>query len=158
MEACVRNIILVLLFLFAGQFQAQNLDSKISTFLMFEGNAEEAMKYYVSLFDNSEVLFVTRWDDSQPAVEGKIKYAAFMLNGISFMCSDSPVDHDFTFTPSFSVFVNCSTLSELEKLFTSLSDGGNVLMPLNNYGFSKKFGWVEDKFGISWQLNYGELK
>ena len=61
--------------------------------------------------------------------------------------------HDFTFTPSISMFVDCDNNIELEDVFNQLSSGGKVLMPLDNYGFSKKFGWVNDRFGVSWQLN-----
>jgi predicted 3-demethylubiquinone-9 3-methyltransferase (glyoxalase superfamily) len=69
------------------------------------------------------------------------------------MCSDSPVKHGFSFTPSSSTFVDFDSTSELERVFSVLSEGGQVLMPLGNYGFSEKFGWLNDKFGVSWQLN-----
>ena len=69
------------------------------------------------------------------------------------MCSDSFVKHPFTFTPSISNFVTCSSEEELDNLYEKLNEGGQALMPLNNYGFSKKFGWVNDRFGVSWQLN-----
>jgi len=63
------------------------------------------------------------------------------------------VKHQFTFTPSISLFVDCDSETELEELFSRLSAGGAVLMPLDNYGFSTRFGWVNDRFGLSWQLN-----
>ena len=66
---------------------------------------------------------------------------------------DSPVKHDFTFTPSMSIFVDCEDEGELIKAFNQLSSEGEVLMPLDNYGFSTKFGLVNDRFGVSWQLN-----
>jgi predicted 3-demethylubiquinone-9 3-methyltransferase (glyoxalase superfamily) len=69
------------------------------------------------------------------------------------MCIDSPVKHNFTFTPAMSLFVDCADEAELDTLFAKLSEGGQVLMPLDNYGFSRKFGWLADKFGVSWQLN-----
>jgi predicted 3-demethylubiquinone-9 3-methyltransferase (glyoxalase superfamily) len=69
------------------------------------------------------------------------------------MCIDSPIKHEFTFTPSTSLFVECESDAEIEEVFSRLSSGGNVLMPLGNYGFSTKFGWVKDRFGPSWQLN-----
>ncbi len=65
--------------------------------------------------------------------------------------------HDFTFTPSISLFVKCDSEEELETLYEKLSEGGEVAMPLDDYGFSTKFGWVQDRFGVSWQLNFGEL-
>ena len=66
---------------------------------------------------------------------------------------ESSLDHAFTFTPAISIFVNCETEDEIDKLFETLSQGGSVLMELTQYPFSKKFGWVQDKFGVSWQLN-----
>ncbi len=60
----------------------------------------------------------------------------------------------FTFTPSISLFVECKSEVELDEAFNRLAEGGAVLMPLNNYGFSKKFGWLNDRFGVSWQLNW----
>jgi len=70
------------------------------------------------------------------------------------MCIDSPVKHDFTFTPSISLYVNCESEEEINRLFKSLSQDGKVLLLLDSYGFSDKFGWLEDKFGVSWQLNF----
>jgi predicted 3-demethylubiquinone-9 3-methyltransferase (glyoxalase superfamily) len=63
------------------------------------------------------------------------------------------VKHAFTFTPSISVFVECESEAELEAVFSRLAAGGSVLMPLDNYGFSTRFGWVKDRFGVSWQMN-----
>ena len=80
-------------------------------------------------------------------------HATFNLNGKQFMCSDSPPIHDWGFTPAVSNYVECEDENELERLFTKLSENGKVMMPLNNYGFSQKFGFVEDQFGVSWQLN-----
>ena len=64
-----------------------------------------------------------------------------------------PLKHAFTFTPSISLFVDCESEAELERVFTQVSAGGVVLMPVGNYGFSTKFGWLSDRFGVSWQLN-----
>ncbi len=69
------------------------------------------------------------------------------------MCIDSNVKHQFDFTPSFSIFLTCDTEEELESIYGKLSDVGQALMPLGDYGFSKKFGWLNDRFGVSWQLN-----
>jgi predicted 3-demethylubiquinone-9 3-methyltransferase (glyoxalase superfamily) len=79
--------------------------------------------------------------------------ATFTLAGQTYMCIDSPVKHDFTFTPAMSLFVDCADEAELDTLFARLSEDGQVLMALDNYGFSHKFGWLADKFGVSWQLN-----
>lgn len=126
----------------------------IHTFLTFQdSNAEKAMDFYVDLFDNSKVIEVKRWGKEGPMEEGKIMHATFELNGNSFMCSDSPPIHEWGFTPAVSNFINCKDETELVRLFNALSENGKVMMPLNNYGFSKKFGFVEDQFGVSWQLN-----
>ncbi len=123
-------------------------------FLMFQGgHAEQAMGLYVSLFDDGEVVEVTRWQAGEPGAEGSIKLARFTVAGQSVLISDSPGKHAFDFTPSWSFFIDCASDQEQERLFAALSDGGNVLMPLGNYGFSKRFGWTADRFGVSWQIN-----
>src|SRR5262245_59397750 len=125
----------------------------VTPFLMFDGVAEEAMKFYVSLFRGSEVTQIERYGPGDRGAEGSIKRAAFVVAGQRFMCIDSPVKHDFGFTPSMSIFVDCESDRELNDAFVRLSSTGTVLMPLDNYGFSAKFGWVNDRFGVSWQLN-----
>ena len=126
---------------------------KITTFLMFEGKAEEAMNYYVSVFDRAEILSVHRYGTNEAGAEGSVVHATFALCGQVFMCLDSNVKHDFTFTPSMSLYVTCATEEEIDRLFEKLSQGGKVAMPLAAYPFSDKFAWVEDKYGVSWQLN-----
>jgi predicted 3-demethylubiquinone-9 3-methyltransferase (glyoxalase superfamily) len=125
----------------------------VATLLMFEGRAEEAMNFYTSLFSNSEIGSVERYGPNGPGPEGTIKYAAFTIGGYKLFCIDSPIKHAFTFTPATSIWVTCVDDSELNKAYDELSAGGQVLMALDNYGFSQKFGWVNDRFGVSWQLN-----
>ena len=126
---------------------------KITTFLMFEGGAEEAMNFYLSLFDDAEVVAITRYGAEGPGPEGSVMHATFALAGQQIMCSDSFVHHEFSFTPSVSLFVDCADEAELERLYAALSEKGAKLMPLGEYGFSRKFGWVNDRYGVSWQLN-----
>ena len=116
-------------------------------------DAEEAMNFYVSLFENSKITHVQKYGKEGPAKEGTIMFATFELNGSSFACGDSYIKHEWNFTPGVSVFVECKSDEELQNLFTKLSENGKVYMPLGNYGFSTKFGFVEDRFGVSWQLN-----
>jgi predicted 3-demethylubiquinone-9 3-methyltransferase (glyoxalase superfamily) len=125
----------------------------VTTFLMFEGKAEAAMNFYVSLFPNSTITAVTRYGPGEAGAEGSVMLAKFTLNGREFMCIDSPVKHDFTFTPAMSLFVDCASENEIDRLFAQLSDGGGVLMPLDQYPFAQKFAWVADRFGVSWQLS-----
>ena len=118
------------------------------------GKAEEAVKFYTSLFDNSVIRHIAYYSAGDPGgKEGLVKLAVFTLDGQDYMASDSPFPHQFTFTPSISVFVNCDTEDELNARYQKLSEGGTVMMPLDTYGFSRKFGWVADRFGVSWQLN-----
>jgi predicted 3-demethylubiquinone-9 3-methyltransferase (glyoxalase superfamily) len=126
---------------------------KITTFLLFEGNAEEAMTFYVSLFDDAEVVSVGRYGADGPGAEGTVQHATFSLAGQQFMCIDSPAKHEFTFTPAISLFVQCESEAELDRLYAALGEQGMELMPVGDYGFSPKFGWVNDRFGVSWQLN-----
>ncbi|TKH08783.1 VOC family protein [Bacillus wiedmannii] len=133
-----------------------NTNQKITTFLMFEGKAEEAMNFYTSLFDQSEIVSISRYDENGPGREGAVIHATFTLNGQEFMCIDSYVNHNFTFTPAMSLYVTCDTEEEIETAFNKLAQDGAVLMPLGAYPFSKKFGWLNDKYGVSWQLTLAE--
>jgi predicted 3-demethylubiquinone-9 3-methyltransferase (glyoxalase superfamily) len=127
---------------------------KVTPFLMFQdSNAEEAMNFYTSIIEDSQITNIVRYGANEAGPEGTVMQATFTLKGQEFMCIDSHVKHQFSFTPSFSIFATCHTEEELRNLYEKLGEGGQVLMPLNNYGFSKKFGWVNDRFGVSWQLN-----
>ena len=125
----------------------------IHPFLMFQGRAEEAMNFYVSLFEDGRVLEIERYGSDGAGKEGSVKLATFSVAGLEVMCIDSPLEHGFTFTPAISLFVTCSSEDEIDRLHAALSEGGNIFMPLNSYGFSRKFSWVSDRFGVSWQLN-----
>jgi predicted 3-demethylubiquinone-9 3-methyltransferase (glyoxalase superfamily) len=124
------------------------------TFLMFEQKAEEAMRFYVSLFPGSKVLSTEHYGKGENGPEGAVKTAWFSLKNQRFMCIDSPVKHQFGFTPSTSIFVHCESEEELDHAYGQLVQGGTELMPLGDYGFSKKFGWLNDRYGVSWQLSF----
>lgn len=127
---------------------------KVIPFLMFQnGKAEEAMNYYTSLIEDSEITNIIRYGANETGDEGTVMQATFTLKRQEFMCIDSNVTHQFSFTPSFSIYVTCNTEKELDHLYQKLSEDGQELMPLDDYGFSKKFGWINDKFGVSWQLD-----
>lgn len=121
---------------------------------MFTGNAQAAMDLYIATLPDSRIIRVERYRQGEPGPADTVKVAVFTLCGGEFMCSDSPVKHDFTFTPSSSIFVEFSTEEELDRVFDILSHEGRVFMPLGNYGFSQRFGWLSDRFGVSWQLNH----
>ena len=122
-------------------------------FLMFQGGkAEEAMRFYVSLFEDGSIEAVDRFGAGEQG-EGSIKTARFRVAGQSVMCFDSPVPHAFDFTPSFSFFVTLDDEAEQDRLIAALGEGGEMLMEPGDYGFSRKFAWLRDRFGLSWQLN-----
>jgi predicted 3-demethylubiquinone-9 3-methyltransferase (glyoxalase superfamily) len=124
---------------------------KITPFLWFDNNAEEAMQLYASIFTNAKVGNIIRYGESGPGKKGTVMTGRFQLAGQEFMAlNGGPI---FKFTPAVSFFVNCQTEQEVDALWKRLSDGGTVLMALDKYPFSPKFGWVADKFGLSWQIN-----
>lgn len=127
--------------------------AKITTFLMFEGNAEKAMNFYMSIFVDSKIKAITYYGKNEAGEEGTVQHALFQLNGQEFMCIDSYVNHGFTFTPSMSLYVECNSEEEINRYFEQLLMNGEVLMPLAAYPFSKKFGWLKDQFGVTWQLS-----
>ena len=127
---------------------------KISTFLMFQdGRAEEAITFYASLFDDSEIVSMTKYGPEGPGAEGTVNHAVFRLAGQQFMAIDSYITHEFDFTPAVSLWIECQTEDDLERLWATLLEGGQALMPLGEYGFSSRYGWLSDRFGVSWQLN-----
>ncbi|MBS1814098.1 MAG: VOC family protein [Acidobacteria bacterium] len=127
---------------------------RATPFLMFQGNAEEAVNFYIATVPDTEWIDIERYGDDMPHAKGTIKLASFSIAGQRFLCIDSPVKHAFTFTPATSIFLDCDSEEEIGRLSTALvAEGGAALMPLNNYGFSRKFAWINDHFGVSWQLN-----
>jgi predicted 3-demethylubiquinone-9 3-methyltransferase (glyoxalase superfamily) len=113
---------------------------KITPFLWFNNNAEEAMTFYVSIFKNSKIGKVTRYGDAGPGPKGQVMSATFQLEGQEFMAlNGGPL---FSFTPAISLFVSCETQPEVNELWAKLSDGGS----------KDRCGWLKDKFGLSWQI------
>ncbi|MDB5050004.1 MAG: hypothetical protein JWO30_3075 [Fibrobacteres bacterium] len=113
---------------------------KITPFLWFDGQAEEAMKYYVSIFKKSKIGKVTRWGKGAPGPEGTVMSATFVLEGQTFYALNG--GPHFKFTPAISFFVDCKTQKEVDVLYEKLSKGGE----------KQPCGWVQDKFGLSWQV------
>ncbi|HEY2492218.1 MAG TPA: VOC family protein [Paenibacillus sp.] len=135
-----------------------NSNQKINTFLMFSGTAEEAMHHYTSVFEPSEIVSIIHYGPNQGGKEGTVLHATFSLKGQLFMCIDNSNGNDIAFTPAISLFVTCDTEEEIDTVFKKLSDGGQVLMPLSATPVSEKFGWVADKYGVTWQLNLAKNK
>jgi predicted 3-demethylubiquinone-9 3-methyltransferase (glyoxalase superfamily) len=126
---------------------------KITTFLMFEGKAEEAMTFYLSVFEDAKIVAINRYGAGETGEEGSVQHATFAVAGQEFMVIDSNVKHAFGFTPAISLYVNCESTEEIERYHKALVEDGKELMPLGSYGFSARFGWLVDRFGVSWQLN-----
>lgn len=125
----------------------------ITPLLMFSEAAEEAMHFYTALFPGSRIKRLERWGPGEPGTQGSVKRADLTIAGLELVFIDSTVKHEFGFTPAISLLVECEAEAELENVFERLSAGGSVLMPLADYGFSSRFGWVTDRYGVSWQLN-----
>jgi predicted 3-demethylubiquinone-9 3-methyltransferase (glyoxalase superfamily) len=134
--------------------------SSIATLLMFSdqqhGNAKAAIDFYLSLFDDATLDEIVLYGPQEKGEEGSVQRAGFSLNGQKFIAIDSAVAHNFSFTPSMSIFVACDNEEQIDFLYAALVEGGEALMPLDNYGFSRCFGWVNDRFGVSWQLNLAD--
>ena len=125
---------------------------EIKPFLMFANGAETAMRFYASLFPDAKIESLVHYGDDGPGPKGNVKQATLLILGSKMEFFDSPVPHAFTFTPAISFAVTCDDAAEVDRLFAKLSEDGQVLMGLDAYPFAKRFGWVNDKFGVSWQL------
>jgi predicted 3-demethylubiquinone-9 3-methyltransferase (glyoxalase superfamily) len=126
----------------------------ITPFLWFNDNAETAVNFYTSLFKNSAILKMIRYGDKGAEIaarpEGSVMTVDFQLEGQAFAAiNGGPI---FEINPAISFFVSCDTPQEIDILWERLSDGGTVMMELDNYPFSEKYGWIQDRFGVSWQL------
>jgi len=113
---------------------------KINPFLWFDHQAEEAAKFYVSLFKNSKVVSVSRYGDAGPGPKGTVMVVAFQLDGQEFLALNG--GPQFKFSPAVSLVVNCETQEEVDKLWEKLSEGGQ----------KQQCGWLQDKYGLSWQI------
>jgi len=126
----------------------------ITTMLMFTGQAEEAMNFYAGLFDDSGIDFVQRYGSQFPGPEGQVVHARFRLAGQPYLAMDSHIEQPFDFNPRISFFVTCARRDEVDRLYEALSQGGSVLMALDDYPFAERYAWVQDRFGVSWQLMF----
>ena len=130
------------------------MTQELRTFLTFQGGAAtDALDLYRDVFDDFELIEIDHYGPDDGGPEGTVKVARFRLANSEFSCADSPVDHAWSFTPGVSLWIECDDVDELQRLFDRLSDGGQVFMPLDDYGFSTRFGWVGDRHGVTWQLN-----
>jgi predicted 3-demethylubiquinone-9 3-methyltransferase (glyoxalase superfamily) len=113
---------------------------KITPFLWYDGKAEEAVKFYTSIFKNSKIITLTYWGEGTPFPKDQVKTAAFELDGVQFYAFDA--GPQFKFNEAISMFVDCKNQEEVDYFWEKLSEGGEKSM----------CGWLKDKFGISWQI------
>jgi len=113
---------------------------KITPFLWFDGNAEEAMNFYVSVFKNSKIKNVRRYGEAGPGPKGTVMTGTFQIEGQEFFALNG--GPQYKFTPAISLFVDCKTQKEVDELWNKLSAGGRT----------DRCGWLQDKFGLSWQV------
>lgn len=127
------------------------MSQKITPFLWFDNQAEEAANFYTTLFTDSALGQVSRYGPDTPGPAGQVMTVRFKLAGLWFTAlNGGPY---FNFTPAHSFFVHNETEQQVDTLWQALSAGGSVLMDLAAYPFSEKFGWVQDRFGLSWQVS-----
>ncbi len=128
----------------------------ITPFLWFDDNAEEAANFYTSVFEDSQILNLVRYGEAGPGPAGSVMVVSFQLHSQQFdAVNGGPV---YSFTPATSFFVSCASTREVDALWAQLLAGGTALMELGAYPFSPRFGWLQDKFGISWQIGLEERK
>jgi predicted 3-demethylubiquinone-9 3-methyltransferase (glyoxalase superfamily) len=113
---------------------------KITPFLWFNNQAEEAMHFYTSIFKNSKIGHITHYGEAGPGPKGSVLTASFELEGQQFTALNG--GPEFTFTPAISFLVNCETQEEVDELWEKLSAGGEEV----------ECGWLKDKYGVSWQI------
>ncbi len=114
---------------------------KITPFLWYDGQAEEAIKLYTSVFKNSKILSISYWGEGSPFPKGQVMAATFELDGQQFYAFDA--GPQFKFTEAVSMFVSCETQEEIDHYWEKLTAGG---------GQESMCGWLKDKFGLSWQI------
>ena len=113
---------------------------KITPFLWFDSNAEEAANFYTAIFKNSHILGVARYGEAGPGPKGTVMTVTFQLEGQQFIALNG--GPHYTFSPAISLFVNCETQAEVDQLWEKLTAGGKAV----------QCGWLQDKFGVSWQI------
>ena len=125
---------------------------KITTFLMYNNRAEEAINLYTSLFDDSEIITMVKYDEDGPGEPGTVQHSIFTLNGQVFMAIDANSGQELPMNPAISLYVTVKDNAEMERLYNGLKKEGAILMPKTEMPPYKQFAWVQDKYGVSFQL------
>jgi predicted 3-demethylubiquinone-9 3-methyltransferase (glyoxalase superfamily) len=122
----------------------KNNEQKLTPFLWFDGNAEDAINFYTSIFNNSKINSFSRMPD------GKVLTGSFQLNGQNFAAING--GSMFQINPSISFYVACETVEEATSIWHKLLEGGSAMMTFDTYPWSEKYGWLKDRFGMTWQI------
>ena len=126
--------------------EKQDTEQRISPTLMFvgeqNGKAEQAINFYISIFDNTNIQGILKYNTGDDDIDGNVKHAQFSLNGYTMMAMDSSADHKFQFDEGVSIVITCDTQDEIDYYWDKLKEGGR----------EDKCGWLKDKFGVSWQI------
>ncbi len=128
---------------------------RLSTLLMFQGDAAAALEFYVSIFDGARVDELIQYGPGEQGSEGMVKHATVRIGDATLALIDSPVEQPFGFTPATSLVIEDRDRDRLQRVWDRLFEGGRILMPLDRYPFSACFGWITDRYGVSWQLTTG---
>jgi predicted 3-demethylubiquinone-9 3-methyltransferase (glyoxalase superfamily) len=116
------------------------------------GKAREAAQFYTSVVPDARIIHIKEFEPGEPgAGKGWVKHVQFSLGGMEYMAADDP-NGDYSFNPSISIAINCETEQEIQTLYQALSKDGKVMMPMDSYGFSRKFAFLSDKYHLCWQL------
>ena len=143
---------------------AASATQKMTLFLAFKGNAEDAMTFYTSLFEDSEIVQIVRANPEDAGwTAGTLQHAIFRLADQQFMCINTPPPgnrlyniapwDEFNLNPAMTIYVRRETKEDFDRLYEALSEKGEVYLPAASYGFSPRFAWVNDRFGVSWRIN-----
>lgn len=122
-------------------------------FMMFQGDAEPWLELVLSALPDSRLVSLERREIDADGSAGGVAMAFIEVDGLLVRVLDSPVEHAFTFTPASSFFVDVGDVVDHARIHAALADGGAVLMEPADYGFGTWFSWVQDRYGVSWQLN-----
>ena len=126
--------------------------TQATPFLMFTGRAEEALGFYAATVPDSRIDSIDRYGADEQGREGSVRFAEATIAGLRVFAIDSPPVHAFDFTPSFSLMLDCADRTEFDSLVEALGQGGGLLMAPDDYGFCTRYAWLNDRFGVSWQV------
>lgn len=126
--------------------------TSITPFLMFTGQAKKALSLYQRSFSGFSLVQCDEYPEGDARMKGKIHYAVINIHGQQLAVIDSPVEHAFDFTPSLSLMVEFTEVDAIRQAYKHLTRGGEILMPLERYDFATQYAWINDPYGVSWQL------